>query len=89
MKDLNLGTQFTCFTGTKVQILTQKALLELFPQFSPPLTRAAVKEGEDEQERGGGGGGGGRKQDDAAFIIKRGGFIRIVALEKEGALVRF
>ncbi len=23
-----LGTQFTCFTGTKVQILTQKALLE-------------------------------------------------------------
>ncbi len=23
-----LGTQFTCFTGAKVQILTQKALLE-------------------------------------------------------------
>jgi len=23
------GTQFTCFTGTKVQILTQKALLDL------------------------------------------------------------
>jgi hypothetical protein len=23
-----LGTHFTCFTGTKVQILTQKALLE-------------------------------------------------------------
>jgi hypothetical protein len=25
--DQMLGTQFTCFTGTKVQILTQKALL--------------------------------------------------------------
>ncbi len=26
--DRFLGTHFTCFTGTKVQILTQKALLE-------------------------------------------------------------
>jgi hypothetical protein len=25
--DPETGTQFTCFTGTKVQILTQKALL--------------------------------------------------------------
>jgi hypothetical protein len=32
-RDMNgktaLGTQLTCFTGTKVQILTQKALLDL------------------------------------------------------------
>ena len=28
MQDLELGTQFTCFTSTKVLILTQKALLE-------------------------------------------------------------
>jgi hypothetical protein len=26
-----LGTQFTCFPGTKVHILTQKALLDIIP----------------------------------------------------------
>ena len=37
-----LGTHFTCFTGTKVQILTQKALLgiprtaELYNSLVPP-----------------------------------------------------
>jgi len=55
----------------------------LFPQFSPPLAKALG-----EQERGGGEGGEG-EQDDADLIIKRGGFVRIVALEKEGAALLF
>jgi hypothetical protein len=33
------GTQFTCFTGTKVQILTQKALLECGTDAVRPLDR--------------------------------------------------
>jgi hypothetical protein len=37
------GTQFTCFTGTKVQIMTQKALLDA--------------KGTGEDERGSDGGG--------------------------------
>jgi hypothetical protein len=32
------GTQFTCFTGTKVQILTQQALQPLLLAVSLPLT---------------------------------------------------
>ena len=36
-KALVLGTHFTCFTGTKVQILTQKALLGLCRQYAAGL----------------------------------------------------
>jgi hypothetical protein len=51
-----LGTQFTCFTGTKVQKLTQNALLALALRM-----HAAQVLREDMGVTGGGGGGGGRR----------------------------
>jgi hypothetical protein len=38
-----LGTQFPCFTGTKVQILTQKALLEFVPASPEEQERARTR----------------------------------------------
>jgi hypothetical protein len=41
------GTQFTCFTGTKVQMLTQMFVLSLTP---PAFEAAGVGGGEEEEE---------------------------------------
>ena len=40
----SLGTHFTCFTGTKLQILTQKALLELLQMFGRRRRRPRLAE---------------------------------------------
>jgi hypothetical protein len=51
-EDRILGTHFTCFTGTKVQILTQKVLLDdtASAQFSDEEEEEVVEEDNVEEE---------------------------------------
>jgi uncharacterized membrane protein YgcG len=79
------GTQFTCFTGTKVQILTQKAVALL--GLDSAAAAAAGVWGRVEGNGGSGGGEGGLSRSGGGGGSRSGGGGKLLGLEDVQAFV--